>query len=360
MEDMDLWDIMPLYQVLQPYPLHTQFIAHLRDNYDEILVLEETTGVIEMQLADRNRVRGKLTNSVSKVGELLPEAIQATVGAFADISIKPVQMPAVAGKRPTLCAGCPHRASFFAIKKAAPKGIYTSDIGCYTLGLNLGAVDTVLCMGAAISQAAGFFHAYKNKEKRPDIVATIGDSTFFHAGIPALIDAVVQKVSFVLVILDNRTTAMTGNQPTPAAGIGAGGETLEAVDLETLVRGCGVNFCREADPYHQEDFISLLKEAVKYSRTSGPAVVISRHPCVLDKLQKDALARKFFRVEVTDDCDGCRYCMNHFECPAMLFNEAEEYVHIDPMMCSGCGVCLSICPKGSIKEIEKDDHESTK
>ena len=134
-------------------------------------------------------------------------------------------LPQAPGRRPTLCAGCPHRASFFAIKKAAPRGIYTSDIGCYTLGLNLKAVDTVLCMGAAISQAAGFYHAYKHEEKRPDIVATIGDSTFFHAGVPALIDAVNQNVRFVLVILDNRTTAMTGSQPTPATGRGAIGRT---------------------------------------------------------------------------------------------------------------------------------------
>ncbi|MBL7178698.1 MAG: 4Fe-4S binding protein [Desulfobacterales bacterium] len=354
MKDLNLWDALPFYQVLQPYPLHAEFISHLIDSYDEILVLEETTAVIEMQLADRHRVRGKLTHTVPNVGELLPEIIQDIIAEFAGMPSARVHLPAAAGKRPTLCAGCPHRASFFAIKKAAPKGIYTSDIGCYTLGLNLGAVDTVLCMGAAVSQAAGFYHAYKGEKKKPDIVATIGDSTFFHAGVPALIDAVVQKVRFVLVILDNQTTAMTGNQPTPATGIGAGGETLAAVDLESLVRGCGVKFCRAGDPYHLPEFIGLLKKAVKYSRQHGPAVVIARHPCLIDKLRKDAFKRQYLRVAVSDDCDGCGYCINHFECPALLLNAAEKQVHIDPILCSGCGVCRYVCPKGSIREVERD------
>ncbi|OEU60058.1 MAG: indolepyruvate oxidoreductase [Desulfobacterales bacterium PC51MH44] len=360
MQDLDLWTVIPLYQVLQPYPLHTEFISHLINAYDEILVIEETTGVIEMQLADRHAVKGKLTNSVSKVGEILPETIEKIVGEFAGVTTEKIDIPSAPGIRPTLCAGCPHRASFFAIKKAAPKGIYTSDIGCYTLGLNFGAVDTVLCMGAAISQAAGFYHAYKNEKKRPDIVATIGDSTFFHAGVPALIDAVVQKVRFVLVILDNQTTAMTGNQPTPAIGVGARGETLDSVDIETLVNGCGVKFCQEGDPYNLEEFIPLVKEAVKYSREQGPAVVIARHPCLIDRFRQDRSRWPRIQVEVTDTCDGCAYCINHFECPALIFDEVEENVSIDPILCSGCGVCRYVCPKNSIEEIEKDKHKSTK
>lgn len=351
MKDLNIWDVIPLYQVLQPYPLHAEFISHLIDTYDKILVIEETTGVIEMQLADRHSVKGKLTNSVPMVGELLPEIIQKIVCEFAGVYTEKIDLPSEPGIRATLCAGCPHRASFFAIKKAAPKGIYTSDIGCYTLGLNLGAVDTVLCMGAAVSQAAGFYHAYKNEKKRPDIVATIGDSTFFHAGVPALIDAVVQKVRFVLVILDNRTTAMTGNQPTPASGLGAGGESLDSVDIKTLVEGCGVKFCKEGDPYNPEEFIPLVKEAVKYSREHGPAVVISRHPCLIDRLWKDRSEQPYIQVEVDDTCDGCAFCINHFECPALIFNEADENVSIDPILCSGCGVCIHVCPKKSIKEI---------
>lgn len=348
MTELNLWEKIPLYQVLQPYPLHMDFISHLINTYNEIIVIEETTGVIEMQFADRHRVKGKLTNSVPRVGELLPEIIQEIVSDFAGFRSERTKLPPAPGRRPTLCAGCPHRASFFAIKKAAPKGIYTSDIGCYTLGLNLGAVDTVLCMGAAISQAAGFYHAHKNEEKQPDIIATIGDSTFFHSGVPALIDAVVQKVGFVLVILDNMTTAMTGNQPTPGTGIGALGEPLESVDIEVLVRGCGITFCREGDPYMLDNFIPLVKEAVKYSKKDGPAVVIARHPCLIDRRYNKTHYRKI-KVEITDECDGCGYCIKNFECPALVLNKEKKQVYIDHILCTDCGVCRYVCPNNAIR-----------
>jgi len=351
LKELGLWQKIPFYQVLQPFPLHSDFITHWIESYEEILVIEETMGVIEMQLADRHRVKGRLSNTVPGVGELYPEDIQEIIAKFCGVESERHHIPFVTGRRPTLCAGCPHRASFFAIKKAARKGIYTSDIGCYTLGLNLGAVDTVLCMGAAISQASGFYHAYKNQEKRPNIVATIGDSTFFHAGVPPLIDAVVQGVKFVLVILDNRTTAMTGSQPTPTSGRGACGEPLETVDIEALVRGCGVKYVKEGNPYLVNEFIDLMKDAVQYSRESGPAVVISRYPCVIDLARKGEIT-EHIPVEITADCDGCAYCIKQFECPALIYHEDEaqdeKYVSIDRILCTDCGVCLNVCPKGAI------------
>ena len=351
LKNLDLWDDLPFYQVHQPFPLHTAFVSLLLNAFDEVLILEETTGIIEMQLADRRRIKGKLNGVVPRVGELLPEKIEALLAAYAGVEARIPSLPQIPGRRPTLCAGCPHRASFFAIKKAAPRGIYTSDIGCYTLGLNLKAVDTVLCMGAAISQAAGFYHAYKNEAKRPDIVATIGDSTFFHAGVPALIDAVNQNVRFVLVILDNRTTAMTGSQPTPATGRGAAGEPLVEVDMESLVRGCGVKFLEVGDPYDTDDFISMVKGAVAFSRSEGPAVVIARHPCIID-LARQGKAADPIEVMVTEECDGCGFCLQHFECPALVAVEDGQRTAVDPLVCNGCGVCLDVCPKGAIVEKE--------
>lgn len=348
-KSLGLWDSLPVYQVIQPFPLHTKFINLLLSEYEDILVIEETTAVIEMQLADRVRVKGKLNRVVPRVGELLPENIQQHVTNFNSLETKIKTLPSVPGRRPTLCAGCAHRASFFAIKKAAPKGIYTSDIGCYTLGLNLKAVDTVLCMGAAISQASGFYHAYKNEEKPPNIVATIGDSTFFHAGVPALIDAVNQNVHFTLVILDNRTTAMTGSQPTPATGKSASGEELVSVDIEALVRGCGVRYCEIGDPYKLQEFIQLLRKAVRFSRENGPAVVIARHPCIIDSARRGELIKRI-AVEVNENCDGCGFCVQHFECPAMVIDEKIEQMCVDPLVCTSCGVCLNICPKDAIIE----------
>lgn len=348
LKELKIWSKIPFYQVIQPFPLHTRFIQQMIETYEDLLVIEETTGVIEMQLADRYRVKGKNSGAVPRTGELSPEKIQQIVGDFVGLESEVFSIKSPPGRRPTLCPGCPHRASFFAIKKAAPRGIYTSDIGCYTLGLNMGAVDTVLCMGAAISQACGFYHAYKNEKKRPDIVATIGDSTFFHAGVPALIDAVVQNVGFVLVILDNRTTAMTGNQPTPATGHGACGEETETVDIRSLVEGCGVKFLREANPYEVKDFIALLREAVQYSRKNGPAVVISKYPCVLHRARQGG-SGEYIPVEVSEDCDGCGYCIKHFECPALIYHDDEDnkHVSIDPILCTACGVCLNVCPKGA-------------
>ncbi|BBO91449.1 thiamine pyrophosphate-dependent enzyme [Desulfosarcina ovata] len=347
LNDLGLWERLPFYQVLQPFPLHTDFMKQLLANHDDVLILEESTGIIEMQLADHRRVKGKLNHVVPRVGELLPEKVERLLADFTGQAVTIPELPPAPGRRPTLCAGCPHRASFFAIKKAAPRGIYTSDIGCYTLGLNLEAVDTVLCMGAAISQAAGFYHAYRNAEKRPDVVATIGDSTFFHAGLPALIDAVNHNVRFVLVILDNRTTAMTGSQPTPATGTGVSGEALVKVDMETLIKGCGVEFLEVGDPYDLANFTAMVKKAVAFSRSHGPAVVIARHPCIID-LSRQGKGTDPVRVTVNDDCDGCGYCLQHFECPALVAVDDGARTAVDPLICTGCGVCLNVCPKGAI------------
>ena len=341
--DLDI----PVYQVIQPFPLHRAFIEEMA-SYDEILVLEETWGVIEMQLADAKRVRGKNSGFVSPTGELLPENVEERICAFAGLPYGAREITQLPGRRPTLCAGCPHRASFFAIKKAAPKGIFTSDIGCYTLGANLGAVDTVTCMGAGISQAAGFSLAYKNNDKPPKIFSTIGDSTFFHSGIPGLIETVVKKIPYVLVILDNRTTAMTGHQPTPASGTDAMGDPCVSVDIPKIVEGCGVGFIKQADPYDLNGFIALLKEAQAYCRDNGPAVVIAEHPCLLDmdraRLKEEA---KVVAVD-TDICDGCGYCVSHFECPALSIDEEAGLSVLDRGLCSGCGVCASVCPKGAL------------
>lgn len=345
-----LWDRLPIYRVVQPFPLHSGFIAHLLDSYEEILVLEETAPVIEMQLLDRRRVRGRMTGAVPEAGELLPEIVERLIAEFAGLPVKEEGAAAKGGgRRPTLCAGCPHRSSFYAIKKAAPRGIYPSDIGCYTLGLNLGGVDTVLCMGAAVSQAAGFYQAYRLAGKPIDIVATIGDSTFYHAGVPPLIDAVVQGARFVLVILDNSTTAMTGFQATPATGIGAANEPTGAVDMESLVRGCGVEFCKVGAPSRLPEFTALIKEAVAFSHERGPAVVIAREPCVMDRKQAGRLPPRR-KIRVNEECDGCRHCTEQFECPALVYDEGGQRVFVDTLQCTGCGVCLHVCPRGAIVE----------
>ncbi|MBM4289027.1 MAG: indolepyruvate oxidoreductase [Deltaproteobacteria bacterium] len=347
--ELGLLGRLDLYQVPLPYPLAPEFIEHVYIAYQHILVLEETYPVIERQLAHRG-IQGRLNRSVPTEGELTPDVIQGILGKFLDLPPLPSPPPPGGGARPTLCAGCGHRAAFYGIRETFPDGIFPSDIGCYTLGMNLGAVDTVHCMGAGISQAAGLYHAFHTAGRDiPPIVATIGDSTFFHAGIPALINAVVQQARFILVILDNATTAMTGHQPVPHLGLTARGEPTQAVPLEDLIRACGVRFLEVMDPYQLPEFMALLQRAAQHTRDpqGGVAVIIARHPCLLDKAAPREQIRH--RVEVTASCIACHHCLENFECPALKADPDTGQVRVDQLRCVGCRVCVHVCPAGAIE-----------
>jgi indolepyruvate ferredoxin oxidoreductase, alpha subunit len=345
LEDMGYLGKVDLYQVILPYPLNRPFIKDVRSRYGNILIIEETYPVIELQLSTE-KTSGKRDGYVPRQGEMTPEVIQDVLIRFLGVKSDRPEYPAPSkGKRPTLCAGCPHRASFYAIKDTFPGGIFPSDIGCYTLGMNLGAIDTCHCMGACVSQGAGFYHAYVlSGDAVPPIVVTIGDSTFFHSGIPGLINAVFQKTRFILAILDNSTTAMTGNQPTPQVGTLADGQAGNPVYIKDLVKACGVRFIRECDPYDMKQFIVELKQADQFVRSpeGGVAVIISKHPCILDR--EGRTGQKTYRVSVTDECVGCRHCIEDFECPAILFDEELQQAKIDEIACIGCGVCEHTCP----------------
>ncbi len=350
---MKLLEKIPLYQVQMPFPLSSPFRTEILGSYDRILVLEETYPVIELQLQNHTRVFGRNTGNVPGSGELLPEILEDILTDFLHLeAIHRGPPPTFRDSPPTLCAGCPHRSAFYAIRKVFPAGIYPGDIGCYTLGLNMEAVDTVLCMGASISQAAGFYHAFKNQETpAPPICATVGDSTFFHSGIPALINAVVQGARFVLVILDNRTAAMTGHQPTPAFGRTLDGVEVPKVSIPDLVRACGVTFVETEDPYALESFMNLLKRAHDHtlSQTGGVAVVIGERPCLMDRLHADTWNR--MEIEVTEGCTGCQLCVINLQCPAIMSQGEDRPVRIDQSLCSGCGVCLDICTHGALETI---------
>jgi indolepyruvate ferredoxin oxidoreductase alpha subunit len=343
------------YQVTLPYPLNRDFIQRIYSGYQKVLVLEETYPVIETQLACA-AVQGRGSQAVPNEGELTPEVIRAVLERALSLPLSPARGgPQGELTRPTLCAGCAHRAAFYAIRETFPHGIFPSDIGCYTLGMNLDAVDTCHCMGAGISQAAGFYHAYAAAgDDLPTIVATIGDSTFFHAGVPALINAVFHRARFILVILDNATTAMTGHQPTPGLGLTAMGEPATRVSIADLVRASGARFLRECDPYDLKAFASHLKDADQYCRSEagGVAVLIARHPCLLD--QDARKAQPAYEMCVTEDCTGCRHCLDDFECPGLALNEATDQVVIDGQRCIGCGFCVYVCPAGSITASPKE------
>jgi len=345
-----------------PHPLPVKMVEDYISRHDNVLVLEETYPVIEMQLPDRTRLKGRWNGFVPRAGELLPEVIRDLVlsalgeplpseaagelkAAIQDLKVTP--------KPPMLCPGCPHRASFFAMRKALPTGIYPSDIGCYTLGVNQRDVDTTIDMGASLTSASGFYLAYKTDGKDQPVVATIGDSTFFHMGILGLVNAVYNRHSFVLAILDNRITAMTGGQSNPSIGekLRQGDEGRQ-VDIEGVVRGCGVTFVKVVEPYDTKDSADVFKEAWEFAKEHRePAVVILRHPCML-------LRQKQARVKVRvnpDKCIGCKYCTNFFNCPGLPFDEAAKKAGIDERFCVQCGVCIQVCPHGAIEAVEGEE-----
>ncbi len=263
---------------ISAYPVDENLIAEFVKELEEVVVLEEGYPYMEIIVRKfHNNVRGKLSGDLPCEGELGVEPVLRLFDKSADfVSIK--DLPP---RPPMLCPGCPHREFFKALNEARPSFV-TGDIGCYTLGANppLKALDTCLCMGASISKAVGIA---SQGVKR--VAAVIGDSTFLHTGIPALINAVYNKANILVCILDNSAVAMTGHQPTPVIGITAKGEKTKELNLVELCKACGVDSVEVVDPFNKEKMVEVLKKGLE---TSGVHVVISKRPCVLmvKKLKK--------------------------------------------------------------------------
>ena len=354
---------LPILKIATPYPLPRKLVADFVAGLDKVLVLEETAVCMELQMPDRGKVHGRLDGTVPGAGELTPELVveiltklltehgyqldDPSPDAELQALINDIPLPM---RRPRLCPGCAHRSAFFAVKREfGPRAIYPGDIGCYTLGINLRAVDTVVDMGASIAMASGFYQANKmTGDKRP-IVASIGDSTFLASGITPLLNAVHVGSRFVLVILDNHTTAMTGFQPTAANdSLADGGEAPRQASLAGLARACGADFVREMDPYDHDAYRQTLREAYEYTLADdgGVAVIIANRPCVL--YDRSPVYEQPVPVVITDECDGCRFCTEAFECPALVLVPERNIVEIDYKICIDCGQCIDACYKGFI------------
>jgi indolepyruvate ferredoxin oxidoreductase alpha subunit len=376
LKELDLMKSIDILKIGTPYPFPQKRVAEFIGKHDQVIVIEETDTVIESQIIDKSKLLGRLTGHVPLQGELTPEVIYdivvEMVRAYSntplhvetrgnaptlDNLVKDLDLPV---RKPTLCAGCPERAAFFAIRKAIPKAIYTSDIGCYTLGLNLKAVDTILDMGAGITFASGFYQAYHQDGVDIPIVATMGDSTFYHSGTTSLLSAVYNDARFILVILDNEITAMTGMQPTPGLGITADGNKGKTIPLLELIKGCGIEWIETVDAYNTKTLTDLLKAAREYTQKEdgGIAVIIARHPCIIN--YPEALKQNPVPVEITDKCNGCGYCIEFFGCPALNLVEtvdsnstsekSKRIAEIDRRLCVDCGVCIDVCARKAIVE----------
>ena len=324
------------------YPIDEEWLGAFVRQHENVLVIEELAPEVEetvRQVAGCVPVFGKKNGYAPYEGELSPAVVAAIMekaGFLKKIpfpQVSPVQdLPA---RPPILCAGCLHRGAYYAIKKVFKDAIYPSDIGCYTLGLQLGTVDTCICMGASITVASGIAHSGEPR----DVVCTIGDSTFLHTGIQGLMNAVYNGANMTVVILDNRITAMTGHQPNPNTGITASGVEIPAVSLDAVCRACGVTFVESVDPYDITGTVNVLQEAKKHK---GVRVVIARQMCVISA-RRAGVKRGRYMVD-TEACTGCGSCVR-FGCPAIEFSD--EKAHINDL-CSGCSVCAQLCPAGAI------------
>jgi indolepyruvate ferredoxin oxidoreductase alpha subunit len=325
------------------YPVDEAWLEDFVRRHTNILVIEELDPLLEetvRQVAGNIPVHGKLDGLFPLEGELsiplVSSALHRAGFITSDMVIIPPPPPSdIPPRPPIMCAGCMHRPTFYAMKKVFRDGIYPSDIGCYTLGLQLGAVDSCICMGASITVGSGIHHSGENR----DVVSTIGDSTFLHTGIPGLLNAVYNGASMVVVILDNRTTAMTGHQPHPGTGTTATGEESPPVSLEALCRACGVQHVEIVDPY---DLPALLDTFQRAKAREGVRVIIARQPCVIIA-RRMGIRRRPFHVD-QEQCSGCGICVR-FGCPAIEM--ADERASITEL-CSGCGVCAQLCPQGAI------------
>ncbi|MCP3660219.1 MAG: indolepyruvate oxidoreductase [Bacteroidetes bacterium] len=354
---------LPMLKIGTPYPLPKKLANNFIKKYKEVLVLEETNCCLELQILNREKVRGRLDETVPKEGELSPEIVSSILikilkknGYKLSLLSKSDKLKTLIDKftppmyPPRLCPGCSHRSAFFAIKSEfGDYAIYPGDIGCYTLGTNLEAVDTFLNMGASIGMAQGFYHTNKLMDDKKPIIATIGDSTFLHSGIPPLVDSVHTDSKFILVILNNNTTAMTGFQPTAESKILAdGSKSAQKIDINDLVKACNINFLREVDPYDYKVFRKTLRDAYNHTleENGNVAVIIAKRPCVIQ--DKGSFNKSDKIIIVQDSCDGCCDCIKNFECPALMFNNEKGYIDINYDICTNCGQCIVACPKGCI------------
>lgn len=320
------------------YPLPEKLILDFAKKCKEIYVIEELDPYIEEHCRALGiKVHGK--DVFTLLGEYTPQMIKSAVlGEKApECAVIEEQIPV---RPPVMCAGCPHRATFYVLKKL--NLVVSGDIGCYTLGAvaPLASVDTTICMGASVSAAHGMAKA-RGKEFNKKLVSVIGDSTFMHSGITGLVDIVYNKGANTVIILDNSITGMTGHQDNPTTGYTIRGEETKQVNLITLCKAVGVENVVVCDPFNLKELERVVKEE---TQKDEPSVIIAQRPCALLKRVKYT-----GHCNISEKCKNCKACMR-LGCPAI--SVCNGSVKIDPTQCNGCGLCLNVCPFGAIEKKE--------
>lgn len=334
-------------KVSTPHPFPEQLAVEFLTGLEEVLCIEELDPVIERELiyiAGKYhlpvKILGKLSHHVKNSGENTRDSVLADIAAFMGRQLpeqgengQAVPVPELPVRPPVLCAGCPHRASFYAVKKAMQgrKTIFCGDIGCYTMGnaMPLDMVDTCLCMGAGLGIAQGVGHI----EPDTSCFAFVGDSTFFAAAIPGVVNAVYNQAEMTLIVLDNSTTAMTGHQPHPGTGHTMMGEVVAKVNIEAVLQGIGVTAVETVNPLDLDKSIEVVR---KMAGLPGVKAIIFKYPCI-------AITKPEGKMAVDrDKCVGCRKCIREIGCPGLIIRDGQ--VTIDESLCTGCGLCSQICP----------------
>ena len=331
-----------LIRVGTPYPLPESFLLKALEGVSEALCFEELSPFIEeslLKLIGKHHldieVRGKLTGDVPPSGENDSDSARRIISRFLGLGLSAAPQPPM--RPPVLCAGCPHRASFYAVKRAMKgrKAYFCGDIGCYTLGnaMPLDMVDTCLCMGAGITMAQGFNHM------DPDAVAIsfTGDSTFFASGMTGVVNAVYNAADMIVCILDNSTTAMTGHQPHPGTGRNMMATPVEKVSIEKILLAAGVRKVVTVDPLDLDASVAAVRECAEIK---GVKAIIFKSPCV-------AIVKPTGKMIADNEkCVGCLRCIKEIGCPALSVSGGKAL--IDENLCTGCGLCAQLCKVGAI------------
>jgi indolepyruvate ferredoxin oxidoreductase alpha subunit len=349
------------------FPLPRELIASFLKKLKTVIIVEELQPYLELHVTaiakDANpsvRIYGKWTGHFSEALEYNPnivvDALAEILGLKAPVDYKSVMAKAAELKKglsdrlPTFCPGCPHRATLHALQQATKgmKHILSTDIGCYSMSFlpPLRYGDSLLSMGACMGVAAGLQYAAQEK-----VIAMVGDSTFWHATMPGLVNAIHHNDDLTLIILDNEVTAMTGQQPDPGRDYNAGGQPAKPLVLENVIRAMGIEDVTIVDPYQVKAAVGPMKDALS---RKGPNVIISRRACAL---YADRNKRKRGEIISTNKVDKevCKRpytCIRGFHCPAISIDDDDRKAYITKELCDRCDVCAKLCPFGSIKPRE--------